>query len=1629
MKHAVKNMREQHPNDLVVAFFFHGQGVDLQKTPLGLFRALLNFLLEYSPDYLTQLTMKFEEREKRYGAYTADRWKWIDKELQEMFFGLLTKGTQHQPVVIFVDALDECGEVLARSLLVYFRDIIKQAEREKGQVKVCLSSRHYPILSLDSVPAVFVEERNDGDILWYTQERLKDIQPKIKRKQIEGEILSKAKGGFQWVFLVTGTIIDKNLAGIRAEKLLEELQSCPQTLGELYAAILTSVQEAERRQMAKIFQWVLFAKRPLSAQELRDALATDKDMTYTSVCDLRAHEGWSDTLADFERYVKYISRGLIQFQSREFWEQYVPYEDSDREAQLIHQSVADYLLDGFFNNVRCDRDDFRSQIAAGQFQISRSCLKYMTLREILEDTQLPRGTLSSKFPLAPYIVRFLFEHIQSVEQEGIVQSDLLTVLQWTPKSKTMQKLASVWSTLDPDSGHTPIGWPFVEATAMHVLATLGSRSAVVSFLEANDEVDDRDSDGNTPLMLAIREGHQDIALALLAWSADGNHPQEEKEPINDQRGSVTQAMSRLLDVNAANKDGDTVLNIALDQKAGNVILKLIEAGADLKYMGRETELVRHTISSGNMPLLAKLIEKNINLDGAVYFALKNHSPQQDYALEDLIEELLKAGANTNRLLDLERVANDEYSYEDEDDHDHDHDHDDDESQFDDSLILASRRGLINVVNLLLSNGASASFCDKFGRTPLMFATQNEHKEVMQSLLENAPSMVEMEDEEGYTALNIACEIGRLDLTTLLIEEGTFSAPNPVLEEFFLYMIKIGEKSVVEAALRKDIANPGSLDTDNRTTVSWAAGEGHDAIVKLLIDTGKVDADLADDSKRTPLSHAAEKGHQAVVKLLLDTGKVEADAKDDKGWTPFLHAAQNGHEAIVKLLLDKININVTNNAGPTPLLWAAEKGHQAVVKLLLDTAKVDADVKNKAGWTPLLYAVQNGSEAIVKLLLDTGKVDANVKDDKGWTPLLLAVRNRYEDVAKLLLDTGKIDADAKDYEGRTSLLLAVQNGDEAIVELLLDTGKVDVSAKNDQGRTSLLLAVQNGYKAIVKLLLDTGKVDTDIKDNKGRTSLLLAVQNRNEAIIKLLLETGKVDVNVKNSKGRTSILLALQNRDKAITKLLLETGKVDDVNVKNDKGSTPLLLAARNGYEVIAKLLLDRGKADFNAKNNKGLTPLSLAVRNGHDAIVKLLLETGKVDTDAKDNEGWTPLSLAVQNGRKAILKLLLNKGKVDINVKNNAGSTPLLLAVQNGREALVKLLLGTGRVNADAKDYAGWTPLSRAAQKGHEAIVKLLLDKVDADAKDDKGRTPLLHAVHNGHEAIAKLLLDTGKVDADVKDDKGWTPLLHAVHNGHKAIVKLLLDIGKVDTNVKDNKRWTPLLYAAKNGREAIVKLLLELDTGKVDADAKDYIGWTPLSLAAQNGSETIVKLLLDTGKVDINARDYMGWAPLSWAAQNGREAIVKLLLDTSKVDVNAKNNIGSTPLSLAVQNGYEAIVNLLLNIDKVDVDIKNNAGSTPLLLAVQNGREALVKLLLGTGRVDTDAKDYAGWTPLSWAAQIGHYTIVKLLLDTGKVDINARDYAGWTPLSWAVQNGREAIVKLLLDTSKVDVNAKNNAL
>ena len=724
MKFAVTEMHQRQSGELVVSFFIHGQGTNLQKTPLGIYRALLNSILEDYLKYLAQLTEIYEDREKRFGGYMADRWKWSNQELQDFLSNILTKGSKYQPIVIFIDALDECGEEAARSLLTYFKGLMEDVEREGSQVKICVSSRHYPIIGVDDIPTIAVEKRNRRDIRSVVRKRLKDIGPEENPNSIQETILSKAQGGFQWAVLVTSLVIKGYITGTRREKLHEIIASVPQELHNLYEKILSGLTKAEKYQMVKLFQWVLFAERPLSRQELREALATDKDMTATTVLEVRRHGSWTETLPQFENHVKHISRGLVEFQTRDVYEYEPGGEEWDREAQFIHQSVADYLLARFLKTAKRQRDVTPSCVGVGQFEISRSCLRYLALKEILEAIQLPRGTLSTRFPLVPYATRFVFEHIRKVEQHGIPQPDLLMLFQWNVRSESLGRVANLWTVFDPNRVHTPIGWPFTGMTTLHVLIALGSKSAVDSFLQENNvNVNRKDSDGTTPVLLAIRECYQEIALVLL--------PQTQKNYLN-----------------SSDEDGRAPLSWAAETGQEMVVKLLLQAGTveiDAKDACGWTPLSR-AAENGHEAVVELLLRSGkVDVDSRDQYGQTPLSQAAENGHEAVVELLLRTGK-----VDVDsRDQNGQTP-----------------------LWWAAENGHKAVVELLLRTGkVNVDSKDLYGRTPLSWAAENGYEAVVELLLKTGKVDVDSRDQNGQTPLSQAAENGHEAVVELLLRTG------------------------------------------------------------------------------------------------------------------------------------------------------------------------------------------------------------------------------------------------------------------------------------------------------------------------------------------------------------------------------------------------------------------------------------------------------------------------------------------------------------------------------------------------------------------------------------------------------------------------------------------------------------------------------------------------------------------------------------------------------------------------------------------------------------------------------------------------------------------------------------------
>jgi len=212
----------------------------------------------------------------------------------------------------------------------------------------------------------------------------------------------------------------------------------------------------------------------------------------------------------------------------------------------------------------------------------------------------------------------------------------------------------------------------------------------------------------------------------------------------------------------------------------------------------------------------------------------------------------------------------------------------------------------------------------------------------------------------------------------------------------------------------------------------------------LIEVGGFDINGGGYWDGTPLSWAAYNGHEEVVKILLGQGDINPDKPDEFGRTPFSNASLNGHEGVVKILLAREEVHPTKPDiwGQTPLSLAALRGHEEVVKILLGREEVNPDEADRCGQTPLSHAAKCGHDGVVKILLGQEGVNPDEPDRSGRAALWFAARYGHEGVVKILLEREEVDPDKEDRRGRTPLWHAMRRGHERIVALLQSRNAVN-----------------------------------------------------------------------------------------------------------------------------------------------------------------------------------------------------------------------------------------------------------------------------------------------------------------------------------------------------------------------------------------------------------------------------------------------------------------------------------------------------------------------------------------------------------------------------------------------------------
>lgn len=119
-----------------------------------------------------------------------------------------------------------------------------------------------------------------------------------------------------------------------------------------------------------------------------------------------------------------------------------------------------------------------------------------------------------------------------------------------------------------------------------------------------------------------------------------------------------------------------------------------------------------------------------------------------------------------------------------------------------------------------------------------------------------------------------------------------------------------------------------------TFIRAVGKEQLDEVERHLVEYPEL-LDLADDYGSGPLHWAAHNGHNFMIELLLQRGSTAIDSVNKYGRTPLHFAAWKGHDSTVKLLLQRgsTSLNFPDSNGRTPLYFALWGGHDSTAKIL------------------------------------------------------------------------------------------------------------------------------------------------------------------------------------------------------------------------------------------------------------------------------------------------------------------------------------------------------------------------------------------------------------------------------------------------------------------------------------------------------------------------------------------------------------------------------------------------------------------------------------------------------------------------------------------------------------------------
>ncbi|KAF5574279.1 Pfs NACHT ankyrin domain-containing protein [Fusarium pseudoanthophilum] len=490
-KEALKNK-----SDTVLSFFFNARGDDLERSVVGMHRTLLFQLLTAMPALLEVFDDSTHEDKLEVLLENLKEQKrvirWDVEVLQSLLQDAVRKLGQGR-LVCFIDALDECAEDEVEEMVAYFEELGAFAVEAKTQLRVCFSSRHYPLIDIKYGLKLVLELQrgHKEDISLYIQQKL-NIGKSERSAGLRSQMQVKSEGVFMWVVLVVG-ILNAEYKNGRIFAVKRRLDVIPTKLSDLFREII-SRDRRNLQDMKLCVQWILFARRPLKLEEYYFAVVSG--LNPEELHDWDEEEISRD---DMYRFLLSSSKGLAEIT-----------KDITPTVQFIHESVREFFFEDGLQELWPDlRESFE---CTSHDQLKRCCYAWIQLdlwAKAPYGTQHSNSTISpthisrAKFPFIDYATRSTLWHANAAASQISQQSFLTTfnLRAWIHLSNRLQV--------------SPTRHLTTNASLVYILAENNYVNLIETTLRFNPRIHIEGERYGYPLFAAAVNGHQEAVSALL----------------------------------------------------------------------------------------------------------------------------------------------------------------------------------------------------------------------------------------------------------------------------------------------------------------------------------------------------------------------------------------------------------------------------------------------------------------------------------------------------------------------------------------------------------------------------------------------------------------------------------------------------------------------------------------------------------------------------------------------------------------------------------------------------------------------------------------------------------------------------------------------------------------------------------------------------------------------------------------------------------------------------------------------------------------------------------------------------------------------------------------------------------